>query len=181
MLFAVLDLARDRRIEPTVTRNPGDFCCVENARLSPQTRSAAPYLVRLRKKKPLAAQLLDGGWGANWGVFAAASKRKALETMRLHFHALLRVRLPDGQPVIFRYYDPRVLRVFLPTCSADQLKELFGPVREYWMEDEDPETLLRFSFDGRQLLRTRIDLTRDPPQESPPEALPPPSPSAGSR
>jgi hypothetical protein len=30
--------------------------------------------------------------------------------------------------LLFRYYDPRVLRVYLPSCRPSELETVFGPV-----------------------------------------------------
>lgn len=45
-----------------------------------------------------------------------------------HLRALMRVQSEDGRELFFRYYDPDVLRILLPTCSPDQLAEIFGPI-----------------------------------------------------
>ena len=37
--------------------------------------------------------------------------------LRHHLKGFLRVRGESGQKMMFRYYDPRVLRVYLPTCN----------------------------------------------------------------
>jgi hypothetical protein len=55
---------------------------------------------------------------------------------------------------LFRYYDPRVLRTYLPTCSQQDLGEFFGPVLNYVVEGEDPAELLRFQFAGGKLARS---------------------------
>jgi hypothetical protein len=52
---------------------------------------------------------------------------------------------PEAKPMYFRYYDPRVLRMYLPTCNAQELQTVFGPVTSYVVEDESPDALLRLS------------------------------------
>ncbi|MEQ1907745.1 MAG: DUF4123 domain-containing protein [Vicinamibacterales bacterium] len=53
----------------------------------------------------------------------------------------------DGQEYFFRFYDPRVLRTFLPTCRADELLEFFGPLRRLVAEDEAGEGFTIFTLD----------------------------------
>jgi hypothetical protein len=73
--------------------------------------------------------------------------------MRRHFRSFLTVYDPDGKPLLFRYYDPRVLRVYLPTCDARELETVFGPVVAYLLEGEDPGDLLRFELSSGALQR----------------------------
>jgi hypothetical protein len=51
----------------------------------------------------------------------------------------------SGERVYFRYYDPRVLRRFLPTCSPRQEEEIFGDIGTFLVEGErgDVRRLLR--------------------------------------
>jgi len=76
-----------------------------------------------------------------------------LRGLRHHLRTFLRVRAPDGRVLYFRYYDPRVLRVYLPTCNATELKQVFGPIRRFDMESPDGRAVLSFAlaagFDGR--------------------------------
>lgn len=46
--------------------------------------------------------------------------------------------------MLFRYYDPRVLRVFLPTCNKEELTNFFGPIQAFVLEDTEEDTLIRF-------------------------------------
>ena len=55
------------------------------------------------------------------------------------------VQGPEGENLYFRYYDPRVLRIYLPTCNQEEMATLFGPVTAYLLEDKDPDLLLRFT------------------------------------
>ncbi|MDY6992595.1 MAG: DUF4123 domain-containing protein [Pseudomonadota bacterium] len=80
------------------------------------------------------------GFGQHWGIFAVAKVN--LRTMRQHFRSLLTVQLPKGQTVYFRFYDPRVLRTFLPTCDDEQRRLVFGPAMRYWVESGDKEPVL---------------------------------------
>jgi hypothetical protein len=65
---------------------------------------------------------------------------------------------PDNKLIYFRYYDPRVLRVYLPTCNAEEIKIVFGPIGSYITEDENSSELLRFSLDDVKLQREKKPL-----------------------
>jgi hypothetical protein len=66
------------------------------------------------------------------------------------------VKTEEGEELYFRFYDPRVLRIFLPTCDREQLKDFFGPVDYYLCEDEDPAYGLVFSLENSALKTERI-------------------------
>jgi hypothetical protein len=55
------------------------------------------------------------------------------------------VKLPDGKQVYFRFYDPRVLRVYLPTCTVEEMRTFFGPIKCFLTEGDKPEAALRFA------------------------------------
>ena len=62
----------------------------------------------------------------------------------------------DGKPLYFRYYDPRVLRVYLPTCNESELKTVFGPVTHYWVEGEDGNSMIEYSQADDELIERII-------------------------
>ena len=72
-------------------------------------------------------------WSTPWGIFAIADAD--LDTMRTHFRRLLVVKSPEGDPLYFRLYDPRVLPPFLAACTEAELDELFGPIRAFGVTD----------------------------------------------
>jgi hypothetical protein len=43
-------------------------------------------------------------------------------------------REKDGAPMYFRFYDPRVLRGFLPITTVRQEELVFGPVEQFLVE-----------------------------------------------
>src|SRR5215831_12261613 len=101
-------------------------------------------------------RLLRQAWGNSWGIFLKCDA--SLNTIRRHLRGFLVVRDPTGGRLAFRYYDPRVLRVYFPTCTSDELRTLFGPVERFWMEDELPGTLLEYRFDDTRLVQREISL-----------------------
>ncbi|MCU0612639.1 MAG: DUF4123 domain-containing protein [Candidatus Eisenbacteria bacterium] len=142
--YAVLDGAS---IPDLLDRLYGDdrpeFECLYRGELPPDMAEVAPYLVELTPDSAFAGWVIEKGWGQHWGIFAVAPAD--LRLLRQHFRRLNVVYGPEHKPLIFRYYDPRVLRGFAPTCDATQLAEFFGPIRCFILENDDPGHALRLS------------------------------------
>ncbi len=124
----------------------------------------APYLVRLLPESKLLEKLVSKGWGKSWGIYLTCDL--PFKDVRRHFRHFLMVKLPDGEQVYFRFYDPRVLRVYLPTCLPEEFNEFFGPVKYYLTEDEKPEGLLRFSSAGRGVGMRKLPLAPTEPMRA---------------
>jgi len=77
--------------------------------------------------------------------------RASFRRLRNHLRALTLIYRRDGMPLYFRYYDPRVLRIFLPTCSTEQLKQMFGPVDAFLAESEAGDALGIYRLSGDEL------------------------------
>jgi hypothetical protein len=155
-VYAVLDGASVEELLPKLYELEPEYECLYRGELEPDMAEVAPYLVRLDPESEFAAWVLGEGWGRHWGVFAVTDAE--LRAAHKHFRSFLTVYDPAGKPLRFRYYDPRVLRVYLPTCNAEELRAVFGPVSCYLFEGEDPNTLLRFRLDGGALGREAVKL-----------------------
>jgi hypothetical protein len=81
----------------------------------------------------LLAWITDTLWKKPWGVFAVANDDIA--TLRKHLRRFLTVADPEGEPMYFRFYDPRILAVFLPTCIREEQKTFMGPIKAYAVND----------------------------------------------
>jgi hypothetical protein len=57
------------------------------------------------------------------------------------------VDIEGGKRVLFRFYDPRVMRVFIPTCDAEQRKEFFGKIESIYVESDKETAVHRFAAD----------------------------------
>jgi hypothetical protein len=97
----------------------------------------------------LFAWILREGWGRNWGMFAAVPRDTPFDAVLQHFREFLQVRVPDGRIVFFRFYDPRVQRLFLKSCDAAQAAQLFAvPVAWSCEGEQGRELLIHTARDG---------------------------------
>ena len=132
--WAILDCARDARVYGAIEGAYQDKCCLFAGKLSPELTAAAPHLIQLDSTDRFSNFLLNRGWGQSWGIFLQSSA--TLEVLRLHFRKFLTVTDYSGRRLLFRYYDPRVLRAYLPTCFPEELNTIFGPVDAFVAEDD---------------------------------------------
>ena len=156
--FAVVDGASITDLLAHLDRYQPEYVCLYRGELEPDMEEVAPYLVQVEPGSEFAEWLVGQGWGKHWGIFAVSAED--LRAMRRHFRTFLIVHDSDGKPLNFRYYDPRVLRVYLPTCNAEELATVFGPVECYILEDEDSNTALRFSVSSGSLQQEGLQLAQ---------------------
>ena len=132
-LFAIVDTASDPRLFGWVTACR-EYQCLFSGKLEPPLQAAAPYLVKLSTESLLYKAWQNEGWGKNWGIFCSSTA--SIHELRKHFRQFLSARLPDGMIVQFRFYDPRVWRIYINTCNQADLKNWFAHVLEYTVEAE---------------------------------------------
>jgi hypothetical protein len=155
-IWMILDAARDRRIFRMLLESHFDYSCLYSGTLPPALEIVAPYLVQLEFEDRYTRRLIEQAWANSWGVFLRSNTR--MDKLRRHLRSFLVVRDPKGESLVFRYYDPRVLRVYLPTCTREELRTVFGPVECFWTEAENTETLLEFKFDQAKMSSNTIPL-----------------------
>lgn len=141
-LYAILD-ACDAPSVPILCEGLGPAGSVSLYRGDAEEQYAdiAPYLVHVGS-----AELLDWviAYSATeaWGILVVGGL--PMDALRTHLRKFLKVLDPDGKRLYFRFYDPRVLEMFLPTCDAGHIAQFFGPVKAYGtMHPERGVTLVR--------------------------------------
>jgi hypothetical protein len=140
--YAILDAARDKVIYPKIVNSGIKSICLYHGTKSVELATVAPYLVLLERDTPFTDWLLNQGWGKSWGIFLKTSE--TLEKLQQHFRQFLMVYNEDGKLLYFRFYDPRVFRVYLPTCNEAELKTVFGPVT-YFLTEGQEDSLVEFT------------------------------------
>ena len=155
-LFAVLDGGSIPDLRTQLFKLEPEHECLFEGDLEPDMQEVAAYLVALPPDHPFTDWVLDRGWGKHWGIFVQ-TQTSAQELVK-HFRKFLVVYDETGKSLRFRYYDPRVLPTFLPTCSKDELGKFFGPVNRFLAEGENPDKMLAFECKTGLLRKQEIPL-----------------------
>lgn len=145
-VYALLDGASVPGLPELLDGSGLPYACLYSGDLVEELARAAPYIVCLRTHHSLTQRILAQGWGQHWGIFVASSAD--LFTLRKHFRRFLKVLSPEGKRLYFRFYDPRVLRTYLPTCQPEELAEFFGPCEAMAMEGRGAEVLIDCQVTG---------------------------------
>jgi pSer/pThr/pTyr-binding forkhead associated (FHA) protein len=156
-LFALLDAAREPKVLELLRGSGEEHRSLYEGPKGEELANWAPYVVRLPAHSRLLEALARESWGKCWGVYFTSAR--SLAEVRKHFRHFLMAKLADGRDVYFRFYDPRVLRVYLASCDAAETTQFFGPIGSYLMEAKEPATLLRFRDTGRGAGREVLSLT----------------------
>lgn len=159
MVYSVLDGASVPELPQLLWEHEPENICLYRGELEPDMAAVAPYLVKLEYDHPFTKLVCEKGWGKHWGIFAITPAEVNIRDMRKHFRRFLMVYSPENKLIYFRYYDPRVLRIYLPTCNPEEIRFVFGPVGSYITEDED-SSVLRFWLDEGKLRMEKTLLTQ---------------------
>ncbi len=141
-VYAIIDAASCPDLEAKFKEHGPEHECLFAGKLKQDVAQAAPYVALLEPKSDFTQWVISEGWGQHWGIFAAAPME--LKFMHRQLRKYLMVRNPENTPVYFRYYDPRVFRVYLPTCTAQEADHIYGQTLWFAMETADGIGLLRF-------------------------------------
>jgi hypothetical protein len=141
-LFAVVDASRSPRPLALVRESVDRHRSLYDGLSAETLAHAAPYLVALRPDSGLLDGLVREGWGARWAIYL--SSRRPFDEVRRHLRRFLMVEDDEtGEAFYFRFYDPKTLRVFLPTCTPRQRADFFGETDAFFAEGDGFE-LRRF-------------------------------------
>jgi hypothetical protein len=151
-VWMILDGARDRKIHWELVNSYFEFTCLYSGDIAPELEAIAPYLVQLEFEDQSTRELIRRCWGKSWGVFLNCEM--AMKSLRRHLRSFLLVNDWTGKRLLFRYYDPRVLRVYLPTCTSDELRSVYGPIKQFWTENETADRLVGFNLNRGGLVRS---------------------------
>ena len=150
-VYAILDGARNLETLNMLEESDAPFLCVYTGRLDPEVAVVAPYLVELREDDEMFDILFDDGWGDSRGIFLTSEQR--LRSVRRHLRSLTYAEMPDGEMVLFRFYDPRALRTFMPVATAEQRAGMFaGVIGSFVLENEAADGVI--VYEGSELAET---------------------------
>lgn len=134
--YAVLDAARSDDVLRWIQRSQRSALSLYDGPSASALASVCPYLVSLGRDPRVVEDLVKRSWGQAWGIFVGS--RATLPDLRRHLRRFLVVVGREGR-VLFRFYDPRVLRRFIPACTPDEARLFCGPLTAIVLESEDGE------------------------------------------
>ncbi|EYF04381.1 DUF4123 domain-containing protein [Chondromyces apiculatus] len=139
-LYAVLDASRTDRILVLLREAVETYRSLYEGIQGESMEHVAPHLVELPRGSQLLDRLLDEGYGRRWGIFIETPR--PFKDLRRHLRRFLMTADADTRKkYYFRFYDPGVLRSFLPTATPKQRSELFADITAFFMEAEEGDLL----------------------------------------
>ena len=134
-LFAIVDAARDDRILILVRESVERYQSLYEGTDGEALEHVAPHLVELPKGSGLLRRLVREGWENRWASFMETNL--SFKELRRHLRRFLMVADADTRKkMYFRFYDPGVLRTFVPASTVKQRSEFFGEINAFYVENE---------------------------------------------
>ena len=152
--YAVLDGAAIVNLPNRLFEMSPRYSCLYRGELSDEMIHVAPYMVLLERGSEFCEWLLSECWGKHWGIFVQSPLSPG--GTRRQLRSILTVNDDLGNPVLFRYYDPRVIVPFLVTCTIDELNLIFGQLKYFFAESFDKSEICRMHIANGALVETRL-------------------------
>ena len=126
VLFGVLDGAVEGRVRVLLAEAVDPHASLYEGQASAIDDEVAPYLVKFTPGSGLLERLLNEGWGRRFGIFLVSHAPH--RELRRHLRRFLMVVDDETEErLYFRFYDPSVLRDFLPIATPRQRSLLLVP------------------------------------------------------
>jgi hypothetical protein len=139
-IFCIIDAAAEGTLYPLLKYSDWEYRCLykkgvhyKGNRMSDALAAAAPYLLVLDPDKIPVKHFVDRRLGKHQLILFQADG--SINDLKDHFSGLLKAMDEDGNVLNFRFYDPRILGAYLPTCTEEEKKYFFGPAQVFWTED----------------------------------------------
>ncbi len=115
----------------------------------------APHLSTFNLASPFAEWLLER-WGGNHGILLQAPGN--FDEVRRHLRTLLMVKDEAGKKFRLRFYDPRVLRGFLPACTPEEQVTVMGPIPAWYASSRYADAVWSFVMTPRGMTAKELPL-----------------------
>ncbi len=143
-VYAVVDGASLPGLLAKLEEHEPKNTCLFRGELPFDLAEAAPYLVKLEKENKFSNWLLDESLEEPCCIYAKTTVKDDFIQFRRHFRSFLRVESPEGKSLLFRYYDPRVMKTYLPICTVEDNDILFKDIDSYLLFNKGDKSLQSF-------------------------------------
>lgn len=105
-----------------------------------ELQKVSPILVKVQSGEPLFHKFQQD-WQQTAGIHFIA--KGDIYTLGNHLRSSLQAKI-NNQPVIFRYYDPRILELWLETISIEQQSQFMGPITTLYIFSSKEQKQLEY-------------------------------------
>lgn len=142
--YVLLDCAGFEGGAAALPRNVcSELECLFTGDLAVELADVGPYLGRLDSFDDSVRAIVEDLLRAHLAIVVVVDKQgeedMTFPMVHRHFRKHNVVYGPSGEPLFFRYYDPRALMEVLPVLEQAQLEAFFGPA----------QLMVMFAVDGR--------------------------------
>ncbi|MEM1034155.1 MAG: DUF4123 domain-containing protein [Myxococcota bacterium] len=167
-LYAVVDGARDPAALEWLRSAGVPYQCLYAGKKAVELADEAPYLAHLGGDRGPLGELCTHYGEEPTGIFLTSDR--TFYEVRRQLRRFLLVEGPDGATMYFRYYDPRIAAVFLPTLDRDQIAIMYGTVvASYVYRAAAPSSDLAATTDEAETMRSPrlVEAVVDPSGDAP--------------
>jgi hypothetical protein len=153
--YLLLDASRMKTALSEAKALNSNFRSLFKGRSEIDLEFVAPYIFSYVRGSEFSDWYMKNGWGKGWGIMLRSPA--SMDELHEHCRKFLLVEDEDKQELYFRFYDPRILSIFLPTCSSEQLKHFFGPIDYFMIENKDGDNGQMMWLESYELRKKKID------------------------
>jgi hypothetical protein len=132
-----------------------DNRCLYMGESAETLKYVAPYLFVHKRDSDFSQWLLQKKQQIGAGIFFHTKAN--FEQVFRHLRTLLFITTEEGEELYFRFYDPFVTSIFLPTCDSNQIREFFGPIEFFIVETETPNMFFQFWHENGELRQKQFE------------------------
>ena len=138
-VYALFDSADEPLVPPKVNSLGKSAASLYSGTAATDFSHIAPYIATV--DIPLLDWIMDHLSDTPWGYFVFTKPDVNLAGLRKHLRRFLMVSGPDEKELYFRFYDPRVISIFLQSISADIANQFFTPLKSVVLFNEDEQAV----------------------------------------
>lgn len=138
--YAIIDSAAESDFFTLLEEFNPPCCCLYAEPITEEWLKLAPYLVELTQDVKQWIESRNSYWGCY--LTATANMRELRQHLRKFLHAIIPI---EKKPVLFRFYDPRNIKLFCDILTDAQLCYFLGDIQTIATLQQGEEQIYTFA------------------------------------
>jgi hypothetical protein len=131
-LYGVIDCAAADWLLQAVEHEAAGRPLLEGP-LDAELRAAAPHVVRFEAESPFLTWMMQAPDARSLAAGCVLHSVLDMPALRRELRRKLMARLPDGNVVMFRFYDPRILAAYFDSLTAEEQVPWTRHITDWWL------------------------------------------------